>query len=97
MSHKKDTYHDNSIWRKKLPFLGTTFYFICRERSLICVGIFAAVAGGCSMPVMIILFGQLANSFVSQETCLTPLIIAQRDQRRKSGQSSLQNITNGVE
>jgi hypothetical protein len=31
------------------------------------VGIFAAVAGGCSMPVMIILFGQLANSFVSQE------------------------------
>jgi hypothetical protein len=31
------------------------------------VGIFAAIAGGCSMPVMIILFGQLANSFVSQE------------------------------
>ena len=40
--------------------------FLFREKVLIMIGVLAAVAGGCSMPVMIILFGQLANAFVSE-------------------------------
>ena len=32
---------------------------------MICIAIIAAVCGGCTLPVMIVLFGDLTNAFVT--------------------------------
>ena len=51
---------------KSIPF-SQLFRFATRnDRILIGIGMLASIAGGCSMPVMIILFGQLADAFVTQ-------------------------------
>jgi len=51
---------------KSIPF-SQLFRFASRsEKILVGIGILASIAGGCSMPVMIILFGQLADAFVTQ-------------------------------
>ena len=50
--------------------LQKSFQFRFASRSdlaLISTGILAAFLGGCSMPIMIVLFGDLANAFVSNE------------------------------
>ncbi len=37
------------------------------DRLLLLVGCIAAVLGGCSMPIMIVLFGDLTNAFVQND------------------------------
>ena len=39
-----------------------------RERLLISLGVLAAIIGGCSLPAMIVLFGNLADAFVNDAT-----------------------------
>ena len=51
---------------KHVPFIKLFRFATTRELVLIVIGIVSAIVGGCSMPVMIILFGQLADSFVRQ-------------------------------
>ena len=36
-----------------------------QDKILLALGILAAMCGGCTLPMMIILFGQLANAFVT--------------------------------
>lgn len=62
---KQDSSENEEV-PKSVPFIKLFRFATQREIVLIVVGIIAAVAGGCSMPVMIILFGQLADAFVSQ-------------------------------
>ena len=38
-----------------------------KDKVMIWVGIVAAMLGGCSLPVMIVLFGELADTFVTRE------------------------------
>ena len=51
---------------KTVPFFRLFRFANRREIFLVILGIISAIAGGCSMPVMIILFGKLADAFVSQ-------------------------------
>lgn len=51
---------------KSVPFSQLFRFASTNERILVGIGILASIAGGCSMPVMIILFGQLADAFVTQ-------------------------------
>ena len=63
----------NEVSAETVPYLRLFRFADTREKILIAVGILAAVVGGCSMPVMIILFGNLADAFVSDarsENCL---------------------------
>ena len=63
----------SEVSAESVPYLRLFRFADTREKILIAVGILAAVVGGCSMPVMIILFGNLADAFVSDarsENCL---------------------------
>ena len=55
----------SEVSAESVPYLRLFRFADTREKILIAVGILAAVVGGCSMPVMIILFGNLADAFVS--------------------------------
>lgn len=58
---------------RSVPYFKLFRFADTREKILITAGVIAAVIGGCSMPVMIILFGNLADAFVSDarsENCL---------------------------
>ena len=58
---------------KSVPYFKLFRFADTREKIIITAGVVAAVIGGCSMPVMIILFGNLADAFVSDarsENCL---------------------------
>ena len=56
---------ENSV-PTSVPFIKLFRFATVQEIILIVIGVIAAITGGCSMPVMIILFGQLADTFVSQ-------------------------------
>ena len=63
----KDTKPGDSEHTPKSISFHELFRFATRrDLVLVAVGALASVAGGCSMPVMIILFGQLADAFVSE-------------------------------
>ena len=51
---------------KSISFIQLFRFAETKDVILIIIGIISAIAGGCSMPVMIILFGKLADAFVSQ-------------------------------
>ena len=59
-----------TVPNKTVSYLQLFRFATRREVVLIIIGILSAIAGGCSMPVMIILFGQLADAFVSQSRTL---------------------------
>ena len=44
-----------------------------RDRFLVFLGVISALIGGCSMPVMIMLFGDLANIFVQNSIDTTQI------------------------
>ena len=51
-----------------MSYLSSPFQFrfsSCQDRLLIFVAMFAAICGGCTLPVMIVLFGDLTNAFVT--------------------------------
>ena len=48
----------------KTDFILQFRFASAKDKLLVFFGIVAAMIGGCTMPVMIILFGDLANSFV---------------------------------
>ena len=37
-----------------------------KELAMVFVGVLSAIIGGCSMPFMVIMYGELANAFVEQ-------------------------------
>lgn len=57
---------DETSLPNSVPFIKLFRFATRQEIILIVIGVISAITGGCSMPVMIILFGQLADTFVSQ-------------------------------
>ena len=67
VTDSKDTKPGDSKHTPKSISFHELFRFATRRGLvLVAVGVLASIAGGCSMPVMIILFGQLADAFVSE-------------------------------
>ena len=44
-----------------------------QDKILLALGIIAAMCGGCTMPVMIMLFGELTNAFVTNGRNMTEI------------------------
>ena len=63
------------------------------ELGMAFVGILSAIVGGCSMPFMVIMYGELANAFVEQvsKDFQRETLLISHFQARTGGNSSLEN------
>lgn len=53
--------------QKPVSFFSLFRFASTNDKILMAIGILGALIGGCSLPVMIVLFGDLANSFVTND------------------------------
>ena len=57
-----------------VPFYKLFRFASVKDKILLCFGVLTAMVAGCTLPVMIILFGQLTNNFVINDMNQTAII-----------------------